>query len=450
MKKMNPASKYLIYVCVVLIMFNAFLGMFLTRQSSRAMKNLINNRMLDISNTAAAMLDGDELENLKAEDINSPEYQNVLKMLTYFQENIELEFIYCIKDMGDKNFILTVDPTATDPGAFGTPIVYTDALYRASLGLDSVDEKPYEDKWGRFYSSYSPVFDSKHKVAGIVAVDFSASWYEEQIRGLIWTTILMINIALVFSIVIAAIVATQYKNNMGHVFREMNELSDGIETLMREVSPEDVPELRESKIERTGVGFKDEITMLVDKILSMQERLSEHISIIRSRAYIDGLTGLNNRTSYEEFTKQLQKRSIEDQRLYYSIVVFDVNQLKIINDDYGHEEGDHIITQVASAMKQTFPDENLFRIGGDEFVGIIKGVDPKPKIDSFREQLCNINENDKLLKENSLEITVSIGYAVYDRDTDYDYAEVFERADMAMYADKREYYKTHEDRRKRK
>ncbi len=446
---MNPASKYLIYISVVLIMFNAFLGMFLTRQSSRAMKNLINNRMLDISNTAAAMLNGDELEKINAEDINSPEYQNILKMLTYFQQNIELEFIYCIKDMGNKNFILTVDPTPKDPAAFGTPVVYTDALYRASIGLDSVDEKPYDDRGKRFYSSYSPVFDSKHKVAGIVAVDFSAAWYEQQIREQIWTTIIMITVAAVFSIVIAAIVATQYKNNMGHVFREMNELSDGIETLMREVSPDDVPQLRESQTDRSGVGFKTEVTMLVDKILSMQERLSEHIAVIRSRAYVDGLTGLENRTSYEEFTRQLQKRSLEDRRIYYSIIVFDVNQLKIINDDYGHEEGDHIIVKVADALKQTFPEDKLFRIGGDEFVCVQKGVDPKPQIDRFRERLCIINEKDKLLNDNSLEITVSLGYAVYDRDTDYDYAEVFERADMAMYADKREYYRTHEDRRKR-
>ncbi len=58
----------------------------------------------------------------------------------------------------------------------------TDALYQASLGKPSVDKVPYEDSWGRFYSAYSPVFDSNGKVAGIVAVDFSADWYDKQIR----------------------------------------------------------------------------------------------------------------------------------------------------------------------------------------------------------------------------------------------------------------------------
>ena len=242
MKTINRASKYLIYVCAVLILFNVFLGLLLTRQSSKAMRSLINGHMLDLSNTAAAMIDGDQLEKLHAEDLNSPEYQYVLKMLTYFQDNIELEYIYCIKDMGNKEFVFSVDPTEEDPGEFGEPIVYTDALYQASLGIPSVDDTPYEDKWGRFYSAYTPVFNSRNEVAGIVAVDFSVNWYENQIKKQMKITVMVIAAAALFSIIIAAAIAKQYHDSMSHVFVEMNDLSEGIETLIQEVTPETIHE----------------------------------------------------------------------------------------------------------------------------------------------------------------------------------------------------------------
>ena len=158
MKKLNRASKYIIVICVFLIGVNGALGYVLTRQSSGAMKSLMRSRMLDVSNTAAAMLDGDVLERLEAEDEDSPEYQAALKTLTYFQENIDLEYIYCIRDMGGGRFVFSIDPTVEDPGQFGDPITYTDALYQASLGTPSVDAVPYEDAWGRFYSAYTPVF----------------------------------------------------------------------------------------------------------------------------------------------------------------------------------------------------------------------------------------------------------------------------------------------------
>ena len=173
-------------------MVNFSLGLILTKESTDVMKEQIGNRMLDVSNTAASMLNGDVLRDIQAEDANTPEYEGKYsETLTYYQDNIDLKYIYCIRDLGNKEFVFTVDPTVLDPGVFGAPIVYTDALYQASLGTPSVDKKPYRDKWGRFYSAYSPVFDSDGKVAGIVAVDFSADWYDYQIRTQAITTIVI-------------------------------------------------------------------------------------------------------------------------------------------------------------------------------------------------------------------------------------------------------------------
>ena len=149
-----------IIISVLLIATNVILGVVLVNNSRATMKSLIDNRMLDIAKTASSMLNGDVLKSLKKEDKGQPNYQEVNDILAHFQDNIDLKYIYCVTDAGNGNFVFSVDPTIEDPGEFGTPVEYTDALFTASKGSAAVDDKPYEDAWGKFYSAYSPVCDS--------------------------------------------------------------------------------------------------------------------------------------------------------------------------------------------------------------------------------------------------------------------------------------------------
>ncbi len=204
-----------------LMTVNGLLGFVLTEQSKAAMKALIHSRMLDISNTAADMLDGDKLKNLKAEDKGTPPYQHVHDTLNYFRENINLSFIYCVQAAGEKEFVFSVDPDPDDPGEFGSPVVYTDALYKASKGTPAVDDEPYSDAWGRFYSAYSPVFDSNGRVAGIVAVDFSAKWYDEQIAIQEKTIIICMLVSLLIYVILVVAVTRRLRRRVHDVTHEL-------------------------------------------------------------------------------------------------------------------------------------------------------------------------------------------------------------------------------------
>lgn len=132
--KLGFRSRNIIIISLFLVVVVLSLGFLLTRQSNRALISQIQGRMLDIANTASDMVNGDELKRLEAEDRDTEEYQKVIRTLKCFMDHIDMEYIYCIRDMGNKQFVLTVDPTIEDPGEFGEPIVYTDALYQASLG----------------------------------------------------------------------------------------------------------------------------------------------------------------------------------------------------------------------------------------------------------------------------------------------------------------------------
>ena len=163
--------------------------------------------MLDIANCASGSVNGDVLESLTKEDVDSPEYKDIYKTLAVFRDNVELEYVYSIKEESEGNFIFTMDLDQVSPASYGDSVKYTEALAKAGRGIAAVDEVPYSDQWGRFYSAYSPVFDSSHKVAGIIAVDFSAQWFEEQLASQMRTTIISYVVILLISLFVAALLS---------------------------------------------------------------------------------------------------------------------------------------------------------------------------------------------------------------------------------------------------
>ena len=114
----------------------------------------------------------------------------------------------------------------------------------------------------------------------------------------------------------------------------MNLISEEIQTLVSEISPD--ASLDEQPEEDTQSA--DEIDMLNNRIFSLQEKLSKQIQWVRSQAYIDGLTGLENRAAYEEHVRRLEDE-IRGGTADFAIALFDVNSLKEVNDKYGQKKG---------------------------------------------------------------------------------------------------------------
>ena len=230
-KKMSLRAKVMLLVSVFLLIMNVALGAALMQQSRLAMKTQINERMLDIVNTAAAMLDGDVLDKLTAEDVDTPEYQSVLNMLIRFRDNIKLDYIYYLIDNGDGTFSFGIDPDPIAPGEFGSPFVASDALCAASRGTPSVNETPYEDEWGRFYSAFSPVFNSNGEVAGIVAADFGASWYERQLNQNAQTIIGACVLFIGIGVGVTFFLTRQYSRRMEKMEKNLCDIADDVGSL---------------------------------------------------------------------------------------------------------------------------------------------------------------------------------------------------------------------------
>jgi diguanylate cyclase (GGDEF)-like protein/PAS domain S-box-containing protein/putative nucleotidyltransferase with HDIG domain len=116
----------------------------------------------------------------------------------------------------------------------------------------------------------------------------------------------------------------------------------------------------------------------------------KHISEIEYLSLHDQLTGLYNRRFYTEELKRLDT----SRRLPLTLVMGDVNGLKIINDSFGHEAGDELIRETAEILKQCFrSDDILCRYGGDEFIAILPNTDAQLAESIVRRIQQKISEN---------------------------------------------------------
>lgn len=456
-RRMNLTTIVVVVVTVLLLAVNLVLGFVLVEQSAAMMKSLINQRMLDVSNTAASMIDGDSFEALTAEDEGTEAYQEVYDTLYAFQSNIDLEYIYGIKQIDEDTFIFTIDPDPDDPGKFGEPIVTTDALKTAATGTAAVDEVPYEDAWGRFYSAYSPVFDSKGNVAGLVGVDYAASWYDEQIATHKRTATTVGALSLIVGGLVVVVITSRLRSKFHLLYDELSYLSEDVESLTKEIArPSTSSDANDTQLEQAGNTTKSrpfstrsvDIDELADKIRSLQSELRVHIQRVREQAYTDSLTGVGSKTTYVEAIEQIGGQ-INEGTASFSVAVFDINGLKEANDTYGHEEGDKLIIRTAQAICKTFGKDHVYRVGGDEFIVVLDGTEEQNMPTLFARFDDVVTETNLQSDPTDVTIAVSKGFANFDPQTDEDYQAVFRRADHEMYADKAEYYKTHGDRRRR-
>ena len=174
-------------------------------RSRNAIRKSIQQRMLDIANCASGSVNGDVLKTINETNIKGPAYNDIFDKLTVFRDNVDLEYVYALREASDGSFYFVMDTDPVSPASYGKEAEYTEALAKAGRGEPAVDEKPYTDQWGEFYSAYSPVKDSNKNVVGIVVTDFSADWFDGQLASQIRSTINGYILILVFTQLIAAL-----------------------------------------------------------------------------------------------------------------------------------------------------------------------------------------------------------------------------------------------------
>ena len=170
---------------------------------------------------------------------------------------------------------------------------------------------------------------------------------------------------------------------------------------------------------------------MMEEGLRRELRQQEQLQSAMKMAYTDPLTGVKSKHAYNEAEEDMDQRIAEGAVSEFSVVVFDLNDLKVVNDSRGHEVGDEYIKDACKLICTCFKHSPVFRVGGDEFVAILEEEDyanQEELLERFEKQVLENLGRDKTV--------VAFGCARFDPRQDKSTRMVFERADASMYGKK--------------
>ena len=182
--------------------------------------------------------------------------------------------------------------------------------------------------------------------------------------------------------------------------------------------------MEEKEGQRLIVGISD-----IDTQVRQEEEYVKNLARARIEASIDALTGVKNRHAYLMAEERLNEQIRDQSAPAFAVVVLDVNDLKKVNDNEGHEAGDQLLRDACKIVCNVFQHSPVFRVGGDEFAVISQGRDLE-QMDALVEQMAAHNRQSIA----SGGIVIACGMARMEQDDSV--ATVFERADQEMYRNK--------------
>ena len=150
----------------------------------------------------------------------------------------------------------------------------------------------------------------------------------------------------------------------------------------------------------------------------------------------DVLTKVKNRAAYTAREAELNSVIRSGGHRPFAIGLFDINNLKKINDSYGHEAGDIYIVNCCQVLCKVFRNSPVFRIGGDEFAILLQGDDYRDREELYAKLKARMKEIDASDPAPEDRVSIAGGIGIFDKGNDDKVADVFSRADAAMYEDK--------------
>lgn len=168
----------------------------------------------------------------------------------------------------------------------------------------------------------------------------------------------------------------------------------------------------------------------IDDQVRKEMEYANSLSEAEDKAVRDELTGVKNKHAYalaeEEYNVKIESKSVDD----FAIVVCDLNGLKDVNDTLGHQMGDQFIKAGCKIICTTFAHSPVYRVGGDEFVAIVRGSDYE-NLDNLVETMDKVNKRN----QKKGEVTIAVGFARYNGQSVM--SEIFDEADAKMYLNKK-------------
>ena len=293
----------------------------------------------------------------------------------------------------------------------------------------------FDNQYGKTYGCYYPLWINGEKI-GVVGADIEIENINNEI---IDTTIQQVLYMALLVIIFGGLLTYfLHKFYIDRLLKLENDITDF--TLTKDFTIA-------NKI-KEEINGNDEIHDLADETANMIESINEYldnlteanekIRFANELANKDTLTGIRNKTAYDNEVQKIEFQMAQENFDKFGIAMIDLNYLKLINDNFGHDKGNIAIKKICNIVCVTFKHSPVFRIGGDEFVVILENDDydnVNELIKQFRNTLEAISKDEAL--EPWEKVSAAIGWTLFDKTSDLGVQNVFKRADSLMYEDKK-------------
>ena len=409
-------------------------------------------------------IDDDDLAECIRTLNKSEKYNELEKFMDGIKEDFEIHYLYILTPI-HKNGAPRIMSVISAENYYDRYIDTEGNLYLGWVSNDEYDSETVEKlfgfmqrkdvvfyeaatEWGTDYTGSLALYDSHNNSYALLCVDVDITSISSLIRNrTIETTILIVILGGLFT---ALFLYWIYKN-LTNPIKLLEECV--VAFAAKSHGQRDV---RELKYDPPELDVNNEVSELGDAITQMTsdmrdyvegiilaernaEIMKQHASHMSEIANQDALTGIRNKTAYDHAVRKMEYELDMGNLTEFGIAMIDLNYLKKINDNYGHEQGNFAIKQLCQIVCSVFVHSPVFRIGGDEFVVILRDADFEnvySLIAEFKHKLFLLEKDITL--EPWERVSAAIGFAEYDNKVDANVASVFKRADQKMYECKKE------------
>lgn len=356
--------------------------------------------------------------------------------------NSDIKYLYVYKIKEDGCHVVFDLETAAVPASSPGEVEEFDETFEPYLP-DLLAGRPIppiisNEKYGYLLTIYKPVYNSVGTCTCYAAIDFSMDLVRDQGRMFIAKVVALFAGAVIF---IFALGLWFIENNiilpvntMAYCARNFAYDSE----TARAGNVESIKNLEiktNDEIENLYAAFLKTTADSMNNFKNLK-RAEIQVAVMDELAHTDALTGLKNKTAYVERVAKFDN-DIAEGRGEFCIIMIDVNFLKRVNDTYGHEYGNIYLINAGKLVCSIFGEENVYRIGGDEFVVVLDGE----ALARCEEDIAALRSMiDKLRIDSTLKawekVSAAVGVAYYESGVDTCADEVFKRADADMYQNK--------------
>ena len=429
----------------------------------RRMKDEFTRMAEGVTNLMAEALDPDRIDYYIAENYDSPEYMDILKYYHSLKDNYpDVYYMYVYrfyeKDTPRATVVIDLDEEYSENppqesrdwigSNYDADEPFASEIETLIKGREPVYHTVHTQDGEYLLSYVRPVLDKGGNYACSVCVDFSMDYIRSSDRifvlklmsglGILMLLILFINIYIIRKRVtgplekIGDCIDGFVYNTDTDRFRNVQALED-----LEMESDNEVGKLYQSLV----TSMKESLYYMtyLNKAKNEIEDRDKEIREISRMTYKDGLTGVGNKAAFMRDTA-LNDEKILKGDTSFAVVMVDVNNLKYVNDTYGHEAGDKYILGCCRMVCGVFKHSPVYRIGGDEFAVILTGEDFEKRHDLYIHATMDFKMSFSKKKAEPWEkYSASIGIGEY-KSGDMT-ANVIKRADKLMYSNKKAFKK---------